>query len=144
MLVLNFKLTLDEIEQEVYAGKALDAGERIIWKRWLESQNQKSGRRSRLRAPCCGKSTFRFRLVPDGEGYFYCRQCWDAASQAQWQAELSEPQLTQQETKANHTQCDLKREAPPPWRQHLPKKKKHDLTTDEMDELLLGLEAVVT
>ena len=110
MLVLNFKLTLDEIEQEVYAGKALDAGEIIIWKRWLESQNQKSGRRSRLRAPCCGKSTFRFRLVPDGEGYFYCRQCWDAASQAQWQAELSQPQLTQQEKKANRVHAKVNKQ----------------------------------
>ena len=32
--VINFKLTLEEIEKEVYAGKALDAGERMLWK-WL-------------------------------------------------------------------------------------------------------------
>ena len=30
--VINFKLTMEEIEQEVYAGKALDAGERMLWK----------------------------------------------------------------------------------------------------------------
>ena len=33
--VVNFKLTLEEIEKEVYAGKALDAGERMIWKRLM-------------------------------------------------------------------------------------------------------------
>ena len=33
--VINFKLTLEEIEKEVYTGKALDGGERLIWKRLM-------------------------------------------------------------------------------------------------------------
>ena len=30
--VIKFKLTVEEIEQEVYEGKALDTGERMLWK----------------------------------------------------------------------------------------------------------------
>ena len=126
----------------MFTGKTLDAGERLIWKRWLESQNQKHGRRSRLRAPCCGKSTFRFRLVPDDEGYYYCKQCWDSAWQAQWHIE--QPQLMQ-EAAAQDNEPGLKREPPPPWRQ-MARKKSRDasvLTAEEMNELLLGLETAV-
>ena len=33
--VINFKLRMEEIEEEIYAGKALDARERILWNCWL-------------------------------------------------------------------------------------------------------------
>ena len=147
MLVLNFKLTLDEIEREVFTSKTLDAGERIMWKRWIESQNTKCGRRSRLRAPCCGKSTYRFRLVPDDNGYFYCQLCWDYYSQAQWQANEHAQQVPSKKVNEKQQESPPATEKPaiPPWREHpLAKKKKRDLTTGEMDAPLLGLAAVVT
>ena len=65
------------MERELYA-KNLDAGERVIWKRWLEEKNEKEGRRSRFRAPCCGKSTFRYKMVQNENGAWFCRRCVDA------------------------------------------------------------------
>ena len=118
------------IEREVY-GKSLDFGERIIWKRWLETQNQKFGRRSRLKAPCCGKSTFRFRLLPDEQGFLFCPTCLDAQHKGYAQPGSS-----------TGTQ-----EAAPPgkrplWRDQSPSGKRQQMTADDVHNILLGVEAV--
>ena len=49
--VLHLKLSLDDVEREVN-GTGLAAGERIIWRRWLESENRRRKRRIRATAPC--------------------------------------------------------------------------------------------
>ena len=46
--VLHFKLTLEDVEREV-TGRDLDAGERIIWRRWLDGENGRRERKSRIR-----------------------------------------------------------------------------------------------
>ena len=47
--VLKFKLTLEDVERELH-GKGLSAGERIVWRRWVEEQNSREGRRSTVAA----------------------------------------------------------------------------------------------
>ena len=46
--VLHFKLSLDDVERAVN-GNDLDAGERIVWRRWLDNENCRRGRRARIR-----------------------------------------------------------------------------------------------
>ena len=128
--------------REVYRTN-LKAGERIIWKRWLESQNQRQGRRSRLRAPCCGKSTLRFRLLPDDQGFLYCQGCWDAFSE--WQHNVYAHQQSyaaQQDYSSSsgpETAPPVKR---PPWREPAPPGKRQEMTAEDLNSLLLGIDAV--
>ena len=90
-----------------------------------------------------GKSTFRFRLVPDDEGYFYCQLCWDSFSQAQWQRKEHAQQGPQATPEPTPTETPpMKR---PPWRQPVPVKKSREsaeLTPEQMSDLLLNVEAV--
>ena len=132
------------IEREVY-GKSLEAGERIIWKRWLESQNQRQGRRSRLRAPCCGKSTLRFRLMPDEQGFLYCQGCWDAFYQWQHRSYAQQySHVTSQDDSSSGGQ-ETAQQPPvkrPPWREPTPSGKRQEMTTEDLNSLLLGIDAV--
>ena len=89
--------------------------------------------------------------MPDDDGHFYCLGCWDAYSRAEWQTIEGAQQkpLKQvnemQQQQVMPTPPATKRPPLPPWREAPPaKKKSRELTTDEMDALLLGLEAVVT
>ena len=43
--VLHFKLSLDDVERAVN-GNDLDVGERIVWRRWLDNENCRRGRRA--------------------------------------------------------------------------------------------------
>ena len=128
-------------EREVY-GKSLDFGERIIWKRWLESQNQKYGRRSRLKAPCCGKSSFRFRLLPDEAGFLYCQGCWDAYSQwqhndyAQKQSYVAQPDSTISAQEASQ-HSGVKR---PTWSEDPPTGKRQEMRAEEVHNILLCID----
>ena len=89
--------------------------------------------------------TFRFRLIPDEQGYFYCQLCWDQLSQAHWQANKyaqyalhTSPQPVPSGTEA------LKRPPTPPWRQQVPAKKIREdpeLSSEQINELLVGVEA---
>ncbi len=45
-----FKLTLDEIEREL-EGNELDAGEKLMWRRWAEAEAGRVARKSRVQAP---------------------------------------------------------------------------------------------
>ena len=72
--ILLFKLKLTDIERELQ-GYALDAGERIIWQRWLDDENQRAQRKSRVRAACCGRYMFRYMVDEDENGCFRCARC---------------------------------------------------------------------
>ena len=62
--VLQLKLGATDIEREVY-GNELDAPERLLWRRWIEVENKRAARKSRLRAPCCGRFKFRYQMEAD-------------------------------------------------------------------------------
>ena len=83
--VLKFKLTLEDVERELHS-KGLTVGDRIVWRRWVEEQNSREGRRSRLRAPCCGRSTYRHKLVKDERVGLACRECADGYNEAVYAA----------------------------------------------------------
>ena len=46
--VLHFKLSLEDVERALN-GNDLDVGERIVWRRWLDNENCRHGRRARIR-----------------------------------------------------------------------------------------------
>ena len=46
---LQFKLTMEDVEMAVN-GTELDLGERIIWRRWIDSENQRRHRKRRVKA----------------------------------------------------------------------------------------------
>ena len=75
--VLHMKLSLEDVEREVQ-GVGLDVGERVFWRRWLDTENLRSYRKSRVQAPCCGRYKFRYQLEQDTDGTFYCDACWNA------------------------------------------------------------------
>ena len=77
--VLHLKLSLEDIEREVQ-GTGLDAGERVFWRRWLETENLWNYRKSRVQCPCCGRYKFRYQFDQDTDGAFYCDACWLAGS----------------------------------------------------------------
>ena len=47
------KLTLEDIERELYASSSLDVAERVIWRRWLTHENHRLERQSRTL--CAGR-----------------------------------------------------------------------------------------
>ena len=49
--VLHVKLTLNDIDREV-EGASLPAGERLLWRRWLEDEQARIGGRLRVQAGC--------------------------------------------------------------------------------------------
>ena len=73
--VLHMKLCATDIEREIY-GHELDAPERLLWRRWIEVENKRAARKSRVRAPCCGRFKFRYQLEADGAGTLWCMDCW--------------------------------------------------------------------
>ena len=72
--MLQLKLDLADVEREVH-GDYLDAPERLIWRRWVDAENQRASRKSRVRAPCCGRSIFRHQLEADDAGKMWCMDC---------------------------------------------------------------------
>ena len=46
---LQFKLSMEEVEMAVN-GTELDMGERIIWRRWIDSESQRRHRKRRVKA----------------------------------------------------------------------------------------------
>ena len=76
--VLKIKLSLEDIERELN-GSELDAAERLLWRRWMDAENMRNYRRSRVQAPCCGRYRYRFQLEHDGDCNWYCDHCWAAA-----------------------------------------------------------------
>ena len=65
---------------EVASGE-LDAAERLLWRRWMDAENLKNQRKSRVQAPCCGRYRYRYQLEQDVEGGgWYCDNCWAAAA----------------------------------------------------------------
>ena len=75
--VLKLKLSLDDIEREVQ-GPDLHAPERLLWRRWLEAENARHYRKSRVQAPCCGRYKHRYQIEQDAEGNWWCDACWSA------------------------------------------------------------------
>ena len=122
------------VERELYA-KNLDAGERVIWKRWLEEKNEKEGRRSRLRAPCCGKSTFRYKMMQNETGAWFCRRCIDAPPNGNYAQ-------TQTGNDGNNTpdtsSCGYEQtEILPPWRVQPPAKRQETMSPEDLNAALL-------
>ena len=79
--VLHLKLGVADIEREVH-GNELDAPERLLWRRWIEVENKRAARKSRLRAPCCGRFKFRYQMEADEAGKLWCIDCWSLPAQA--------------------------------------------------------------
>ena len=48
---LQFKLSIEEVEMAVN-GTELDLGERLIWRRWIDSEKQRRHRKMRVKAWC--------------------------------------------------------------------------------------------
>ena len=69
-----FKLSLDEIEREL-DGTELDAGEKLIWRRWVDAEARRFARKNRVQAPCCGRYTCRYQLETDEGGLQRCGKC---------------------------------------------------------------------
>ncbi len=92
-----FKLSPDDIEREI-EGNQLDPGERCIWRRWADADALRRNRKSRIRAPCCGRFACPYQLVQDGDGLLRCNKCrtepWPAWSVSK-QLEQPMPQLAQ-------------------------------------------------
>ena len=49
--VLHFKLSIEDVEMAVN-GTELDLGERLIWRRWIDSEKQRRHRKMRVKAWC--------------------------------------------------------------------------------------------
>ena len=62
--VLHMTVCATDIERELY-GNELDAPERLLWRRWIEVESKRAARKSRLRAPCCGRFKFRYPMEAD-------------------------------------------------------------------------------
>ena len=143
--VLKFKLTLEDVERELH-GKGLSAGERIVWRRWVEEQNSREGRRSRLRAPCCGRSTFRYKLVPTERGFLACKECADGYNEAvyaanYWAHYYPQPVHYNDDTDTSSQEAvPEKRVAPPPWRMPPAKRQTVEvmMSPEELNATLLG------
>ena len=48
---LQFKLSIEDVEMAVN-GTELDLGERLIWRRWIDSEKQRRHRKMRVKAWC--------------------------------------------------------------------------------------------
>ena len=79
--VLHLKLDLADVEREVQSNN-LDAPERLLWRRWVDAENKRAARKSRVRAPCCGRHKFRYQLEADEAGQLWCIDCWALPMQA--------------------------------------------------------------
>ena len=71
------KLTVDDMEREVYGGE-LDAAERLLWRRWVENENARQFRKSRVQVTCCGRFRYRYQVEQDEHGNWWCDACWNA------------------------------------------------------------------
>ena len=149
MVLQVYEMCLKKKRRLVYAGKALGAGERIFWTKWLNATNQS------LRAPFCGRLSFRFQLVPDEDGHFYCLGCRDAYSQVEWHAMAKMQQaLPNQKRNEKQPQNEIKpemcvstqvtkRSAPRSWQDQAPTgKDARVMTAEQMNALILGLDSV--
>ena len=115
--ILKFKLTLEDIEREVH-GDSLDIGERMVWRRWLDVQNLRLVRKSRVRAPWCGRVKYRYQLEADVAGNYYCDVCWQLEpqhwAQGAWQADQwYGHQCGQQDPSPTDAQRDVEEETNP-------------------------------
>ena len=141
--VLTFKLTLEDIEKELH-GKSLNGGERLVWRRWLDNENKREGRRSRLRAPCCGRSTFRYKLVPDERGFLSCKHCTNAYADALYASydaqcmhySYDSEKTSNQEGSPVHGSEHV---GQPPWRTQMPpaKRQRSVMSPEEVNDALL-------
>ena len=75
--VLKVKLTVDDMEREVYGGE-LDAAERLLWRRWVANENARQFRKSRVQVTCCGRFRYRYQIEQDEHGNWWCDACWNA------------------------------------------------------------------
>ena len=66
------------MEREIYGGE-LDPAERLLWRRWVENENARQVRKSRVQVPCCGRFRYRYQIEQDGDGNWWCDSCWNAA-----------------------------------------------------------------
>ena len=115
--VLQLKLDLADIEREVH-GDYLDAPERLIWRRWVDAENQRASRKSRVRAPCCGRSKFRHQLEADDAGELWCMDCWSLPTHVcntAFPAQLAERSTVPEVVSPNPNEA-----ADYPWRQKVP------------------------
>ena len=143
--VLKFKLTLEDVERELHS-RGLTAGERIVWKRWVEEQNSREGRRSRLRAPCCGRSIYRHKLVKDERVGLACKECADGYNEAVYAANYWAHYYPQRvhykddtATSSSQEGVPEKRAPPPPWRMSPAKRQAvEEMSPDEVNAALLG------
>ena len=71
------KLTVDDMEREVHGGE-LDAAERLLWRRWVENENARQVRKSRVQVTCCGRFRYRYQIEQDEHGNWWCDACWNA------------------------------------------------------------------
>ena len=140
--VLKFKLTLEDVERELYA-KSLNAGERVVWKRWVDDQNKREDRKGRLRAPCCGRSTFRYKLALNERGILSCERCSDAYASALYanywghtypHSSCSEARSNQERDMEGENKCS----ATPPWRTPPAKRQKVAVSPEDLNAVLLS------
>ena len=61
------KLSVDDMEREIYGGE-LDAAERLLWRRWVENENARQFRKSRVQAAYCGRVRCRYQIEQDEHG----------------------------------------------------------------------------
>ena len=91
--VLQFKLNLTDIERELH-GSDLDSPEKLLWRQWVDGENQRARRKSRVRAPCCGRYTYRYQLEADDNGQFWCMHCWSTITYLCNATEICTPRVT--------------------------------------------------
>ena len=72
------KLSVGDMEREIYGGE-LDAAERLLWRRWVENENARQFRKSRVQVTCCGRFRHRYQIEQDEHGNWWCDACWNAA-----------------------------------------------------------------
>ena len=114
--VLKLKLDLKDIERELQGG-ALCAPEKILWRRWLEAQNQRTARKRRVRASCCGRHVYRHQLEDDETGTLWCDDCWRVRIPEGHSAQPMQPKAA--EFAAAHLEPNPNEAPSYPWRRKL-------------------------
>ena len=117
--VLKLKLDITDVEREVH-GNELDAPERLIWRRWVEVENKRAARKSRARAPCCGRYRFRYQMEADEAGDLWCMECWSLPAQACNTAESCSAEPTGSSPKLECVAPNPNEASDYPWRRKDP------------------------
>ena len=68
------KLSLGDIERAT-KGPEMPLGERMLWLKWLEGENQRIQGKQRIRAPCCGRIIKRLHLEELSPNVWCCTRC---------------------------------------------------------------------